>query len=329
MRPSRCCVTFNRALCAGLFLCALATSAWPQNFPQKAIRIIVPTVPGGATDLTARLVAQKMAERFGQAVVVENRPGGNEVIGTDVVAKSVADGYTLLVAAPAAIVVLPHLQTLPYNVDKDLSPISLAAVTPLILVVPPSLSAQTVNELIALAKAKPGQLAYASTGSGGVQHLAAELLKISAKIDLVHVPYKGAGQVMQDLLGGQVAIFFSGMPPAMAHVRSGKLRALAVTSAHRSASAPDVPTMAEAGVPGFDINNWFAFFAPAGTPADVIGKLNTEINHALKQADVREKLASAGAEAAGGSAEDLAKFLRGESAKFASLIKLSGAKLSD
>jgi tripartite-type tricarboxylate transporter receptor subunit TctC len=311
------------------FLFAFAAAAHAQNYPQKAIRIVVPTVPGGATDLTARLVGQKMAERLGQAVVVENRPGGNEVIGTDVVAKSTPDGYTLLVVAPAAIVVLPHLQKLPYSVDKDLAPISLAAVTPLILVVPPSLPAQTVNELIALAKAKPGQLAYASTGSGGVQHLAAELLKISAKIDLVHVPYKGAGQVMQDLIGGQVPIFFSGMPPAMPHVRSGKLRALAVTSTHRSPSAPDVPTMAEAGVPGFDINNWFAFFAPAGTPADVIGKLNTEINHALKQADVREKLASAGAEAVGGSAEELARFLRAESAKFASLIKLSGAKLGD
>jgi tripartite-type tricarboxylate transporter receptor subunit TctC len=310
-------------------LLAFAAAAHAQNYPQKTIRIVVPTVPGGATDLTARLVGQKMAERLGQAVVVENRPGGNEVIGTDVVAKSTPDGYTVLVVAPAAIVVLPHLQKLPYTVDRDLAPISLAAVTPLILVVPPSLPAQTVSELIALAKAKPGQLAYASTGSGGVQHLAAELLKISAKIDLVHVPYKGAGQVMQDLIGGQVAIFFSGMPPAMPHVRSGKLRALAVTSTHRSASAPDVPTMAEAGVPGFDINNWFAFFAPAGTPADVIGKLNTEINHALKQADVREKLASAGAEAVGGSAEELAKFLRAESAKFASLIRLSGAKLGD
>lgn len=321
----------NRVLliCAGLFLCGLAATAWPQNYPLKAIRVVVPTVPGGATDLTARLVGQKLAERLGQAVVVENRPGGNEVIGTDFVAKSAPDGYTVLVAAPAAIVVLPHLQKLPYSVDKDLAPISLVAVTPLILVVPPSLPAQTVSELIALAKAKPGQLAYASTGSGGVQHLAAELLKISAKIDLVHVPYKGAGQVMQDLIGGQVPIFFSGMPPAMPHVRSGKLRALAVTSTQRSASAPDVPTMAEAGVPGFDISNWFAFFAPAGTPSDVLGRLNTEINLALKQPDVREKLASAGAEAVGSSPEELARFLRAESAKFASLIKVSGAKLGD
>jgi tripartite-type tricarboxylate transporter receptor subunit TctC len=195
--------------------------------------------------------------------------------------------------------------------------------------VPASLPAQTVQELIALARAKPGQLAYASTGNGGVQHLAGELLKISAKIDLVHVPYKGAGQVMQDLIGGQVPMFFSGMPPAMPHVRSGKLRALAVTSARRSPSAPEVPTMAEAGVSGFDISNWFAFFAPAGTPPEVIARLNAEINYALKQQDVREKLASAGAEVVGTSPDELARFMRAESAKFANLIKVSGAKAAD
>jgi tripartite-type tricarboxylate transporter receptor subunit TctC len=300
-----------------------------QSYPAKPIKIVVPTVPGGATDLTARLVGQKMAERLGQPVLVENRPGGNEVIGTDLVVKAAPDGYTLLVVAPAAVVVLPHLQKLPYQAEKDLAPISLAAVTPLLLVVHPSLSAQTVKELVELAKAKPGQLAYASTGNGGVQHLAGELLKITAKIDVVHVPYKGAGQVMQDLIGGQVAMFFSGMPPAMPHVRSGKLRALAVTSAGRSPSAPEVPTMAEAGVPGFDISNWFAFFAPAGTPPEVIARLNAEVGYALKQPDVREKLAGAGAEAMGTSAEELARFLRAESAKFASLIKLSGAKASD
>jgi tripartite-type tricarboxylate transporter receptor subunit TctC len=316
-------------ICTGSLLFALAATAQPQSYPVKTIKIVVPTVPGGATDLTGRLVGQKMAERFGQPVVVENRPGGNEIIGADIVAKSAADGYTVLVSAPAALVVLPHLQKLPYDPEKDLAPIALAAVTPLILVVPASLPAQTVQELIALARAKPGQLAYASTGNGGVQHLAGELLKISAKIDLVHVPYKGAGQVMQDLIGGQVPMFFSGMPPAMPHVRSGKLRALAVTSARRSPSAPEVPTMAEAGVSGFDISNWFAFFAPAGTPPEVIARLNAEINYALKQQDVREKLASAGAEVVGTSPDELARFMRAESAKFANLIKVSGAKAAD
>jgi len=270
-----------------------------------------------------------MTERFGQTVLVENRSGGNEVIGVDAVAKSAPDGYTVLLTPPAAIVVLPHLQKLPYNVDRDLAPVSLAVVTPLILVVHPSLPAQTVKELIVFAKARPGQLSYASTGNGGVQHLAAELLKVTMKIEMVHVPYKGAGQVMQDLISGQVPLFFSGMPPAMPYVRSEKLRALAVTTTHRSPAAPDVPTMEEAGVPGFDISNWFAYMVPAGTPTDVIGKLNTEINRALKLQDIREKLASAGAEAVGTSPEELAKFMRAESAKFADLIRVSGAKGAD
>jgi tripartite-type tricarboxylate transporter receptor subunit TctC len=316
-------------VCVGSCLGAIATAAQPQSYPLKPIRVIVPAAAGGATDLTARLVAQKLSERFGQAVVVENRPGANEVLGVDVVAKSAPDGYTVLLTAPAAIVIVPQLQKLSYNVDKDLAPVSLAVVTPLILVVHPSLPAQTVKELIALAKARPNQLSYASTGNGGVQHLAAELLKITMKIEMVHIPYKGAGQVMQDLIGGQVPMFFSGMPPAMPYVRSGKLRALAVTTTHRSPAAPEVPTMEEAGVPGFDISNWFAYFVPAGTPTDVIGKLSAEINRSLKLPDVSEKLASAGAETVGSSPAELAKFLRVESAKFANLIKASGAKATD
>ena len=311
----------------GCCLGAISSIAQPQGYPQKPIRIIVPAAPGGATDITARLVGQKMAERLGQTLVVENRPGGNETIGADAVAKATPDGYTLLLAPPAAIVILPHLQKLPYSVERDLAPVSLAAVTPLILVVHPSLPAQTVKELIALAKARPASLSYASAGSGGVQHLAAELLKTTAKIDIVHIPYKGAGAVMQDLVGGQVQMFFSGMPPAMPHVRSGKLRALAVTTTKRSSAAPEVPTMEEAGVPRFDISNWFAYFAPAATARDVIGRLSDEINRALKQQDVREKLAAAGADALGTSPEELASFMRAESTKFAELIKLSGAKL--
>jgi tripartite-type tricarboxylate transporter receptor subunit TctC len=316
-------------VCVGYCLGLIATGAQPQSYPFKPIKVIVPAAPGGATDMTARLVGQKMAERFGQPVVIENRPGGNEVIGVDLVAKSAPDGYTILITAPAAVVIVPQLQKLPYSVDKDLAPVSLAAVTPLILVVHPSLSVQTVNELIALAKARPGQLSYASTGNGGVQHLAAELLKITMKIDMVHIPYKGAGQVMQDLIGGQVPMFFSGMPPAMPHVRSGKLRALAVTTTHRSPATPDVPTMEEAGVPGFDISNWFAYFVPAGTPADIVGKLSAEINRSVKLQDVSEKLATLGAEPVGTSPEELARFLRVESAKFANLIKVSGAKGTD
>jgi len=300
-----------------------------QGYPAKAIRVVVPYAPGGATDLTARLVGQKMQEAMKQNVLVDNRPGAGGVIGTDIVAKAAPDGYTVLIAVPAEIAILPHLQKMPYDVARDLAPVSLAAVTPLILVVHPSLPVRSVKELIAFARARPGQLSYASAGTGGVQHLSGELLKISMKLDMAHVPYKGAGPVMPDLIGGHVPMFFSGMPPAMPHVKAGKLRALAVTTARRSPAAPDVPTMAEAGVPGFDISNWFAYFVPSGTQAEVISRLNSEVNRGLKQPDVREKLASVGAETVGTSPEELAKFVRSESEKFARLVKLSGAKGTD
>jgi len=300
-----------------------------QGYPAKAIRVVVPYAPGGATDLTARLVGQKMQEAMKQNVLVDNRPGAGGVIGTDIVAKAAPDGYTVLIAVPAEIAILPHLQKMPYDVARDLAPVSLAAVTPLVLVVHPSLPVRSVKDLIAFARARPGQLAYASAGTGGVQHLSGELLKISMKLDMAHVPYKGAGPVMPDLIGGHVPMFFSGMPPAMPHVKAGKLRALAVTTARRSPAAPDVPTMAEAGVPGFDISNWFAYFVPSGTQAEVISRLNSEVNRGLKQPDVREKLASVGAETVGTSPEELAKFVRSESEKFARLVKLSGAKGTD
>jgi tripartite-type tricarboxylate transporter receptor subunit TctC len=300
-----------------------------QGYPAKPIRVVVPYAPGGATDLTARLVGQKMQEAMKQNVLVDNRPGAGGVIGTDIVAKAAPDGYTVLLAVPAEIAILPHLQKMPYNVARDLAPVSLAAVTPLILVVHPSLPVGSVKELIAFARARPGQLSYASAGTGGVQHLSGELLKITMKLDMAHVPYKGAGPVMPDLIGGHVPMFFSGMPPAMPHVKAGKLRALAVTTTRRSPAAPDVPTMGEAGVPGFDISNWFAYFVPSGTQAEVIARLNLEVNRGLKQPDVREKLANVGAETVGTSPGDLARFVRSESDKFARLVKLSGAKATD
>lgn len=310
-------------------LTAMSTQLLAQAYPTKQIRIVAPFAAGGALDLTARLVGQKMSESLNQTVVIENHPGAGGVIGADLVAKAAPDGYTVLLASPAEIAVLPHLQKMPYSVDKDLMPVSLGAVTPLILVVNPSLPANTVKELIEYAKARPGKLSYASAGTGGVQHLAGELLKISEKLDLIHVPYKGAGPVMPDLIGGHVPMFFSGMPPAMTHVRAGKLRPLAVTTLKRSPAAPEVPTMAESGVAGFDISNWFAFFVPAGTSPDIVARLNTEIARALKQPDVKQKLADVGAEAVGGTAEELRKFVRAESDKFALLIKQSGAKGTD
>ena len=314
---------------AGFAFVMISGTLPAQGYPAKAIRVVVPYAPGGATDLTARLVGQKMQEAMKQNVLVDNRPGAGGVIGADIVAKAAPDGYTVLIAVPAEMAILPHLQKMPYDVPRDFAPVSLAAVTPLILVVHPSLPVKSVKGLVAFIKARPGQLTYASAGTGGVQHLSGELLKITMKLDLVHVPYKGAGPVMPDLIGGHVPMFFSGMPPAMPHVKAGKLRALAVTTTRRSPAAPDVPTMSEAGVPGFDISNWFAYFVPSGTPAEVIARLNSEINRGLRQPDVREKLASVGAETVGTSPGELAKFVRSESEKFARLVKLSGAKGTD
>lgn len=314
-----------------VFACGalLAGAATAQGYPAKPVRVIAPFGAGGALDLTARTVGVKMQEAMKQNIVVDNRPGAGGIIGADLVAKAAADGYMVLLASPAEIAVLPHLQKMPYNVEKDFAPVSLAVITPLILVVNPALPAKTVKEFIGLAKARPGQVTYASAGTGGVQHLAGELLKISMKIDMVHIPYKGAGPAMPDLIGGHVMSFFSGMPPAMPHVRAGKLRALAVTTTRRSPAAPQVPTMGEAGVPGFDISNWFAYFVPAGTPREIVSRLNAEINRGLKLQDVREKLGNVGAEAVGTTPEELAKFVKDESDKFARLIKASGAKGSD
>ena len=315
--------------CLGCALAAFSGASLAQAYPAKPIRVVVPYAPGGATDLTARLVGQKMQEAMKQNVVVENRPGAGGVIGADIVAKAAPDGYSVLIAVPAELVILPHLQKMPYNVERDLAPVSLAAVTPLVLVVHPSLPVKTVKELVEFIRKRPGQLSYASAGTGGVQHLSGELLKITMKLDMVHVPYKGAGPVMPDLIGGHVPMFFSGMPPAMPHVKAGKLRALAVTTTRRSPAAPDVPTMGQAGVPGFDISNWFAYFVPAATPATVIARLNSEVNRGLAQKDVKEKLANVGAEVVGTSPEELAKFVRAESEKYARLIKESGAKGTD
>lgn len=317
------------AACAGCLALVAGAQASAQGYPSKTIRVVVAYAPGGATDLIARLVGLELGRRMGQQMIVDNRPGAGGVIGADIVAKAPADGHTVLLASPAEIAVLPHLQKMPYRADRDLVPVSLAAITPLILVVHPALPVKSVQNLIALAKSRPGQLTYASAGTGGVQHLAGELLKITAKIDLVHVPYKGAGPAMPDLLGGHVAMFFSGMPPAIAHVRAGKLRALAVTTTRRSPTAPDVPTMQEGGVTGFDISNWFGYFVPAGTPSEVIEKLNVEMNRALRLADVKEKLANVGAEVVAGSPQELMQFWKAESEKFAQLIKASGAKGTD
>jgi len=317
------------AACAASALAGMSPPLAAQSYPTKPIRVVAPYAPGGALDLTARTVGIQVQDALKQKIVVDNRTGAGGTLGADIVAKAAPDGYTVLLASPAEIAVLPHLQKLPYNVDKDFAPVSLAVQTPLILVVHPALPVKNVKELIALIKARPGQMTYASAGTGGVQHLAGELLKINYKLSMTHIPYKGAGAVMPELIGGHVPMFFSGMPPAVPHVRAGKLKALAVTSTKRSAAVPDVPTMGEAGVPNFVFTNWFAYFVPTGTPAAAVSRLNSEINRALRLDVVKRRLANVGAETVGTTPEELTKFVREESDKFAQLIKASGAKGTD
>jgi tripartite-type tricarboxylate transporter receptor subunit TctC len=310
-----------------LVCCCFASWAHAQNYPVKPIRLVTPYAPGGTADILSRVVAQKLSEAWGPQVVIDNRPGASGMIGADIVAKAAPDGYTLLMAYVAEIAIVPSLfAKIPYDPARDLAPVTLAAITPMILVVHPSLPAKNVRELIALAKSRPGQLPYASAGNGSPAHLAFELLQRSAKIEITHVPYKGAAPALTDLLGGHVVMFFSGMPPAMPHINAGKLRALAVSTAKRSQAAPAVPTVAESGVRDFDISTWFGVFAPAGTSRDIVGKLNAEIARALTLPDVRERLAREGAETAPDSPDQFGKFIQSEITKFARIIRESGAR---
>jgi tripartite-type tricarboxylate transporter receptor subunit TctC len=314
-------------LAAFVLLATTASAACADTFPSRSIRIVVPFAAGGATDLIARVVGQKLTESMGQPVVIENHTGASGMIGADIVAKAAPDGYTLLMASTAEIAINPSLYSkMAYDPQKDLAPITLAGITPLILVVNPSSPLHSVADIVKEAKAHPGSISFASAGNGSVQHLSGELVKVLTSTDMVHVPYKGAAPALTDVLSGQVTMFFSGMPPAMPHVKSGKLRALAVTTSKRSPAAPDVPTMAEAGVQGFDISNWFGLLAPAGTPPEILDKLHDEAVKALALPAVRQRLAEQGAEVVGDSREHFAGFIKAEHDKYAKLIKVSGAK---
>lgn len=308
--------------------CVLMSSVAPaQSYPVKPIRIVTPYAPGGTADILSRVVAQKLSEAWGQQVLVDHRPGASGMIGAEIAAKAAPDGYTILMAYVAEIAITKSLfKTMGYDPVRDLAPVTLAAITPMIFVVHPSLPVRSVKELIALARTKPGQMPYASAGNGSPAHLAFELLQRSAKIAITHVPYKGAAPALTDLLGGHVVMFFSGMPPAMPHVKSGRLRAIAVSTAKRSPAAPEVATVAEAGVPDFDISTWFGVLAPAATSKDIIAKLNGELSRALTLPDVRERLAREGAETAPNSPEQFGKFIQSEIAKFAKIVKESGAR---
>ena len=316
----------GRAFIACLAMALAAAPALAQTYPAKPIRLIVPYAPGGTADMLSRAVGQKLTAALGQQVIVDHRPGASGMIGADAAAKAAPDGYTMLMAYTAEIVIMPGLmKKMAYDAQRDLAPVTLGAVTPMVLLVHPSLPARSVKEFVALAKSRPGELPYASAGNGSPAHLAFEWLQRAANISITHVPYKGAGPALIDLLGGHVVIYFSGMPPAMPHVRNGRLRALAVSTAKRSPAAPDIPAVAEAGIPGFDVPTWFGVLVPAATPRDIIVKLNGAIAQALKSPDVREQMAREGAETMPTTPEEFGAFIRTETAKFAKIIKDSGA----
>ena len=318
-------VSLLRFALAGAAL--LATTAAAQSYPSKPIRIIVPFPPGAFNDTLGRTIASKFSDGgFGQAVV-DNRPGAGSTLGADLAAKSPPDGHTLLIVAFPFAVNATLYTRLPYNTEKDFVPIIHAGATPNLLVAHPSVPVKSVKELIALAKSSPGQLNYASTGSGSSNHISMELFKMMTQTNIVHVPYKGSAPALTDMMGGHVMMMFDNTPNVLPHVRSGKIKALAVTSLTRSPLAPEVPTVDEAGVPGYEINVWFGVVGPAGIPRDTVARLNSEINKILQLPDVRERFRNGGVEPVGGTPEKFGEHLRSEIIKWGKVVKESGAKV--
>ena len=305
----------------------LAASALAQgSYPSRPISVVVGFAPSGGTDITARIIARKLAENIGQQVVVENRPGAGGNIAADVVSKANPDGHTIMLAALGSLVVAPHqIANLPYDPLRDLAPITMAVVSANVLVVHPSVRANTLAEYVKLSNAKPGTMTYVTSGIGGAGHLAGELFKIVAKADLTHVPYKGGGPAMADLLGGQIPSLFASAPSAVPHVKAGKIRALATTGAVRSASFPDVPTIAES-YPGYEATNWYAYVAPSKVPKDIIERLNREIVKVLKTPEVRDQLLTYGMEPQPGTSDALGKYIEREYKVWGRVVKEAGIR---
>ena len=310
-----------------LLVVTVCLGAQAQPYPSKPIRFVVPYPAGGPLDTVARLLGQKISESTKQPVVVDNKPGAGGNIGADAVAKAPADGYTILMGAVATHAINPTLySSIPYDAARDFMPVTQVASTPNVLVVNPAVPASNVREFIAYAKANPGKLNFGSGSTGSAGHLAGELFKTMAGVDMAHVPYKGAAPAMTDLIGGQIQLMFDNLASSLAQVRAGKIKAIAVTTAQRSVLAPELPTIAESGLPGFDISTWFGIFVPAGTPRDVVDRLHAEFTRALAMPDVRERMLVLGAEPVASKPEEFAAYIRAESDKYARVIKASGAK---
>ena len=307
---------------------AWSDGAFAQAFPSKPVKLVIPFPPGGSLDAVGRAIADKLTQMWGQSVVVDNKPGAGGNIGADFVAKSAPDGYTVVMGALSTHAVNPSLYPkMPYDAVKDFAPISLVAITPNVLVVNPSLPVNSVKDLIAYAKANPGKLSFGSGSNGSAGHLAGELFKVDTGTDMVHIPFKGGAPALQALLAGDTQLMFDNLANSMQQVKAGRLKALAVTTEKRSALVPDLPTMAESGVPGFDISTWFGIMAPAGTPPDVIAKWNTDLVKVLNSPDMRERMTAQGAEAAPDTPAEFSAFIARELAKYARIVKASGAKV--
>ena len=312
---------------ATCFVLTLSPAADAGDYPVKAIRIVVPFPPGGGADITARPIAQKLSERWGQSVVIDNRGGASGMIGADIVAKAPPDGYTLIVGSSAeAALNVALFPKMPYDPVRDFAPITLATVTPMALVVHPSVPIKSVKEYIAIARAKPGSMTFGSAGAGSVHHFAGEWLKILAKIDIVHVPYKGQAPALIDMIGGHLPSGFATLLPAMQHVKAGKLRALAVSTQKRAPLLPDVPALAET-LPGFDVTQWNAVWAPAATPKDVLDKLSTEITRIVQSPDYKARMTEQGSEAIGNSPSELAAFQKAEIDKYRKIAQQANVKV--
>jgi tripartite-type tricarboxylate transporter receptor subunit TctC len=310
-----------------VFFAVLATAAvHAQTYPARAVRLVVPYVPGGGTDFTARAIAPRLSEALGQQVVVENRPGGGTNIGSDLVAKAAPDGYTLLMAGAANAINMSLYEKLPYDTQRDFLPVSLCVKGANVLLVHPSLPVKTLKELLALARAQPGRLNYASSGIGSANHMAGELLKLVAKVNITHVPYKGNAPALTDLIGGHVEILISGVPAVLGQIKSGRVRAIAIASLKRFPALPDTPTIDESGLKGFEATTWFGVMAPAKTPRDIVNRLNVEVGRILATPDMRDRLIGEGVEPVGGSTELFAAFIRDEIDKYAKVVKAAALK---